>query len=303
MTHRAFPLLIPVLSALTLAWEAPHAERAPGPVIVEPPRALPRTLPHPVHRDAGEFVLTVGPPTPIPASSTRSGETFCDGQWQNNGLGVGYYPTWFGGDEFYAAYQDPQTLGSCAGLGGAYDFDVTNIRWWVFEQDGGTSYDFQPLVYDDAGGGSCPVPGNVVCAGPMYLITLPQTTSYVLDLPLTTACCVNGPYFAGVYSPTVPGSGVLGLVAAEAPGSATLCRVYNDWQGSWEDLADHLSTGTCSCGRRALPRTRMNAPEAPGIVPGSRGMARRPIIGLIRAGTARPTTSCDSPRPMPAPCK
>jgi hypothetical protein len=237
---RSLPLLFLMIAAVVLARAETKAEKPSVISAAEPPTALTRTQPHETSRVAGDWVSIPQAEIPAPANGAKSGETFCDGQWQDNGLGAGYYPLWFGGDEFYAAYQDPQTLGSCAGLGDPYDFDVATIRWWVFEQTGGTSYDLQPLVYANAGDASCPAPGGILCAGPVYHITLPQTTSYVLDLPLTAACCVSGPYFAGVYSPTVTGSGHLGLVAAAPSGSATPCRVYNDWEGTWEDLADHL---------------------------------------------------------------
>jgi hypothetical protein len=240
MKHRFLPSFLLVVAAVTLIGAKTDAEKTSVVLVAEPPTALTRTLPRLTNRAGGDFVPVSEPGISIPANETRSGETFCDGQWQDNGMGAGYYPSWFGGDEFYAAYQDPQTLGSCAGLGDPYDFDVATIRWWVIEQAGGTSYDFQPLVYDNAGDVSCPVPGSILCAGPVYQITLPQTVSYVLDLPLTAACCVSGPYFAGVYSPTVTGSGLLGLAAAAPSGSSTPCRIYNDWEGTWEDLSEHL---------------------------------------------------------------
>lgn len=232
---RILVAMLPIIALASLTAEPLASSRIPA-----APDALPQILPGSSSRTPGDWIPVSEPPTRIPSGSNRSIATFCNGQWQDNGAGAGYYPTWFSGDEFYAAYQDPQTLGSCAGLGPVYDFDVTTIRWWVFEQAGGTAYDFQPLVYDNAGDVSCPLPGNVVCAGPVYLITLPQVASYVLDLPLTAACCVGAPYFAGVYSPTKVGGGFLGMVAANPLGSATPCRIYNDWQGSWEDLADHL---------------------------------------------------------------
>jgi hypothetical protein len=188
-----------------------------------------------------DFVPLTAAPQLVPAGGTKSAMIFCDGHWQDNGAGNGYYPLWFEGDEFYAAYQDPETLGSCAGSGGLYPFDVRTIRWWVFEQDGGTTYDFQPLVYDDVGVPGCPFPGNVVCTGPLYQLTLPLVLPYILDLPLPEACCVAGPYFAGVYVPTVTGQGVLGLVAANPDGSATPCRIYNDRGYAWYDLDDSLS--------------------------------------------------------------
>ena len=235
-------LLSAVLLVPALVFVRPEIEAGKSPQLdlVEPPSALTRTLPRQSERAPGDFISVTTPAVPMSVGETKSTETFCDGQWQDNGSGAGYYPTWFAGDEFYAAYQDPATLGSCAGLGDPYDFDVSSIRWWVFEQVGGTSYDFQPLVYDTSGGGACPLPGNILCAGPVYNITLPQPISYVLDLPLTAACCVGEPYFAGVYSPTLVGGGKLGLVAANPAGSATPCRIYNDWQGTWDDLSNDL---------------------------------------------------------------
>lgn len=230
--------LIAVLTIIALGWMVPDAVSAPriDAAPDTPLRAATDTSP----KIPGAFLPVSGTPERIPDRSVRAPETYCDAQWQDNGAGHGYYPTWFSGDEFYAAYQDPQTLGSCAGVIPVYDFDVTTIRWWVFEQVGGTSYDFQPLVYDNGGDVSCPVPGNIVCAGPVYDVTLPSVASYVLDLPFSAACCMDGPYFAGVYCPTEVGGGLLGVVAANPLGSATPCRIYNDWEGSWEDLADHL---------------------------------------------------------------
>ena len=55
-----------------------------------------------------------GPTTNIQAGVSRTGATFCDGEWQSGG--ATYYSNWYYGDEFYAAYQDPENLGTCDGM-------------------------------------------------------------------------------------------------------------------------------------------------------------------------------------------
>ena len=78
-----------------------------------------------------------GPVTNVQAGVSRTGATFCDGEWQG---GLWYYiDGWFYGGEEYAAYQDPENLGTCTGLPDVYTFDVTAINWAVVNWEDGTT--------------------------------------------------------------------------------------------------------------------------------------------------------------------
>lgn len=191
-----------------------------------------------------------GAPTPVTGTSeqinlgvSRSGATYCDNEWQWEGAGAVFFGAWFFGDEFYAAWQDPEDLvygGTCAGGSDIYTFDVTGIAWWVFNQinPAALNFDAQPLVYDNATDQICPVPGNVLCAGPLYAVSI-TSAAPTLYLPFPTECCVYGPYFAGVYVPTTLGTGLLGIIAANPAagvGTAPSCRMYNEYGTGWVDL-------------------------------------------------------------------
>ena len=178
----------------------------------------------------------VGTPTAMQLGVSRTGATFCDGGGQSGALG--HYGSWFFGDEFYAFYQDPEEFGSCSGSSGLYTFDVTAINWWIVDKVSASFIiDFQPLTYDNATDNICPLPGAVLCAGPLYTVDLTAEadgSGWILSFPFVDQCCVFGPYFAGIYVPTVTGSGVLGIVIDDD--GATSCWQYNDYGGGFEDL-------------------------------------------------------------------
>jgi hypothetical protein len=179
-----------------------------------------------------------GPTTNIQAGVSRTGATFCDGEWQ--GGGAYYYGGWLYGDEFYAAYQDPENLGTCTGLPDVYTFDVTAINWFVYVEAGGApvDYDIQPLVYDNGGDALCPVPGNVLCAGPVYTVSFPSDGGYILTLPFADPCCSYAEYFAGVYVATYSGAGILTIIIDDG-GQTETCYTYNDWGSGWYDFGDN----------------------------------------------------------------
>lgn len=203
-----------------------------------------------------------GPTTSIQAGVSRTGATFCDGEWQCGGA-IGQYGTWFYGDELYASYQDPENLGTCTGLPDVYTFDVTAVNWYVVENVGGTTYDMQPLVFANGGDAICPVPGAVLCAGPVYQVTLPAVGGYIIGLPFTDPCCSYTDYFAGVYVPTVVGTGVLGLVTSG--GCGITCRVYNDWGGGWADLSGYLGFPDLELWSEGNTWDQNSCPGIPGV--------------------------------------
>jgi hypothetical protein len=178
-----------------------------------------------------------GPTTNIQAGVSRTGATFCDGEWQ--GGGAFFYGGWLYGDEFYAAYQDPENLGTCNGAPDVYTFDVTAINWFVYVEAGGApvDYDIQPLVYDNGGDALCPVPGNVLCDGPLYTVNFPSDGGYILNLPFVDQCCSYNDYFAGVYVATYTGPGILTIIIDDGVTvPPATCYTYNDFGGGWYDF-------------------------------------------------------------------
>lgn len=177
-----------------------------------------------------------GPTTNIQAGVSRTGATFCDGEWQ--GGGAYYYGGWLYGDEYYAAYQDPENLGTCIGHPSVYTFDVTAINWFCFlEVAGPVDYDLQPLTYANGGDALCPVPGAVSCSGPLYTVTFPGGGAYILSLPFVDQCCEYADYFAGVYVATYTGPGVLTVIIDDGVTvPPATCMTYNDWGGGWYDF-------------------------------------------------------------------
>ncbi len=174
-------------------------------------------------------------PTNIQAGVSRTAATFCDGEWQT---GSAYFiGGWFLGDEFYAVYQDPEELGSCAGLSDLYTFDVTAINWALLVQVAGV-YNIQPLVYENAGDFACPVPGNILCAGPLYALdfTVGGPGFYILNLPIAAECCVFDPYFAGAYFADFLGADVVDIIVDDGSNGITSCYTYNDFGSGFQDL-------------------------------------------------------------------
>ncbi len=111
------------------------------------------------------------------------------------------------------------------------------------------TYKVQPVVFNvDLTNPSCPVPGGVKCAGPVYLVTLNNANpsggvTYQLNLPFTIECCVTGPYFAGAILPELFGAGAGAQILFDdggfywpGPVLGQVCRTYNNWGAGWADF-------------------------------------------------------------------
>jgi hypothetical protein len=186
----------------------------------------------------GEVKITPlpGPFSEIDASGAPAAEKdpadLCHGEW--HGAAAYYIGGWFTGDEYYAIYQDPVETG-CSNT---YPFGVVNIIWFVQAMTAVT-FDVQPLVYDYT------VPdviGEPLCSGPVYSVTLPSAGGYIITMPLGDTCCVDGPYYAGIYVATELGQYVLEIVTddgVEVPPRSD--AAYNDYGDGWMDMVDQLS--------------------------------------------------------------
>ncbi|GAB4325866.1 MAG: hypothetical protein Kow0074_19960 [Candidatus Zixiibacteriota bacterium] len=211
--------------------------------------------------------LTEGP-TYIQGGVSRTGATFCDGQWQG---GIAFFiGGWLYGDEFYATYQDPEELGSCAGNNDVYTFDVTAINWILYRGQSGYAglLHLQPIVYENAGDISCAVPGNVLCAGPLYEFDLAGAAGNVLgfSLPLDTECCVFDPYFGGAYFADFLGPDVIDVITDDGSGGLPACHVYNDYGSGWVDLNIDIGfPGNLSLSSEGNAFDQNNCPGTPGI--------------------------------------
>jgi len=188
---------------------------------------------------------------------------FCVDQWQ----GEPYYiiEHWFTGNETYAVYQNPTETGCI----NTYPFGITHIIWHVYVEVACT-LDVQPVIYEDVGTPTCPVPGDdpIHYGDSIYVFEL-TPGGKVLTMSLVDTCCVNGPYFAGVIVPTYCGPDTVNIVTDD--GVEVLpqnCRTYNDWNPElgWRDLvADEGAPGNLSlwsqgyntdqnlCGKLVIP--------------------------------------------------
>jgi len=175
--------------------------------------------------------------------------TFCDGWWQ----GAFAYTVggWYGGNEFYAAYQDPGNAtwwdgGTCAN---SPSFDVTAINavLRVSTAPYPKTFVFQPLVFGVASTAECatapaPVAGGALCVGPMYAVTWAAAASYMVNLPFAIECCQNGPYFAAWYGPTTTAGLRLGCDAGlPADPGGPVCGVFNEYGGGWDELSKYFT--------------------------------------------------------------
>lgn len=136
---------------------------------------------------------------------------------------------WLVGDEYYANYQDPEEFG-CTDV---WPFEVTSIQFNL-QVAAAQDVDLMGFVYDlDLTDPGCPVPGTQLCSTPLYTVSLPDAGHWIIDLPMVDQCCVDGPYFAGVYVSTYP---IYEQVITDA--NEVTCRSYNDYGYGWEDLVD-----------------------------------------------------------------
>jgi hypothetical protein len=137
---------------------------------------------------------------------------------------------WIYGLEYYANYQNPEEFG-CVNV---WPFEVTQIQFNI-QVDYAMDIDIQGFVYDaDFTVPDCPVPSAELCATPIYTVSIPSGGHWILGLPMTEQCCVDGPYFAGVYIYTdLYGTG---SDAVSEDDATDACRSYNDYGSGWEDL-------------------------------------------------------------------
>ncbi|MEW5875386.1 MAG: hypothetical protein AB1752_09415, partial [Candidatus Zixiibacteriota bacterium] len=221
------PLLCLFVLASTVAAHAAATLDDGGFLIPRAARQLDKVAPDFVGKIAGS-------PTSLQLGINRGGATVCSGDGYGGPLGQ--YANWFAGDEFFASFQDPEEFGNCAGATDLYPVDVTAINWWIISNSP-AAYDMQPLVYENIGDAVWAIPGNVQCAGPVYVIDLSAASageSFTLSLPFPDECCMFDPFFAGVYVPTFTGPGFLGLVVDDD--GATEHWQYNDYGSGFEDL-------------------------------------------------------------------
>lgn len=181
----------------------------------------------------------------------------CDGYWQGEAAqrSIG----WVLGIEVYASYQDPAEL-LCENT---YPFTVTEV-YWIVVVDWGQWIKMQPVIASNVGTTECPLPGSVLCLGPLDSMFF-EPGIWMVQLTFDTACVVNGPYFACVYLPEEVEAGTVDLAFDGSVVPSVPCRSYNDWGDGWQDLSsafsnmilwsEGLSAGDgCACDCHADPR-------------------------------------------------
>lgn len=157
-----------------------------------------------------------------------SPDEYCSGKWQGP-LG-GYVDSWFGGNEYYAIYQDPAELG-CTDT---YPFQVTKIIWPIYT-DQVISIEVKPIIYSLAGTPECPRPGDIIYEGPLMTFENLEAGGQYIFMDLEEPVCVYEPYFAGFYFSGQESNLNIyvddGMIVAPRE-----CAAYNDYGYGWRDL-------------------------------------------------------------------
>ncbi len=135
---------------------------------------------------------------------------------------------WLMGDEEYAAYQAPENYG-CTNV---YPFEVCEVTI-ILSTNQAVTLDLQPRIYNNGGTVQCPAPGDTICEGAVYSVSIPGAGGWIISLPCT--CCVLAPYFACVDIKTTGLLNIVVPVTTQTP-SQVLCYSYNDYGIGWVDM-------------------------------------------------------------------
>jgi hypothetical protein len=201
------------------------AENAPRRVIR--PITAAKIVPEKASFAPATFTPISGTPTQISAVPVERAKDECT----LAGSAVYNIIDWFTGMEWYANYQDPEEYG-CVDV---WPFQVTDI---CFRMTTETAVDIivQGVVFESAGPLECPVPSDVIlCQTPTYEVTISEAGYWDITLPLPSEeiCCVNSPYFAGIYiSSDLSGTGTDAVSADDM----SECYSYMYRGVDWEDL-------------------------------------------------------------------
>jgi hypothetical protein len=110
---------------------------------------------------------------------------------------------------------------------------VTDI-WWTVYFGVDIPVQIQLMLYQDTGSVACPVPGDTLFAGPVYIVNVPATGPWIIRMSLGDTVCVNAPYFAGLRIVSAIDTGIADiLIDTTAP---RVCRTYRDTASGWSDL-------------------------------------------------------------------
>jgi len=159
----------------------------------------------------------------------------CHGEW--HGTTLLPWQGWFRGHEYYAVYQDPNETG-CTDT---YPFSVMNVYCVLGNPNPGViNIPMRAVVFTaDWSNPECPRPGVVVRLGPVVDVPLDPSSFTMVTLPIDS-CCVDGPYFAGVYCPIMVEPGIIDIVIDDPTdiGQPPLrpCASYNNPSGMWMDM-------------------------------------------------------------------
>lgn len=138
------------------------------------------------------------------------------------------YSNWLTGDEEYAAYQAPENYG-CTNV---YPFEVCEVTI-ILSTTQAVTLDLQPRIYNNGGTVQCPAPGDTICEGAVYSVSIPGAGGWIISLPCT--CCVSAPYFACVDIKTTGLLNIVVPVTTQTP-PQVLCYSYNDYGIGWVDM-------------------------------------------------------------------
>jgi hypothetical protein len=156
---------------------------------------------------------------------------------QNDDGNIAYYFGGFQAGDGIAVYMDPMTCG----VPNPYPFRVTDVHFYLY--DDGTMVwpvQIQVNVRDLVGGDSCNGPGTILCS---ETFTIPADSAYpiLMNLSLSSLCCVNGPFFMQIIYPggTLPPYPSL-LFTNPSSDPADTCNnwflyagVYYEWYDAW----------------------------------------------------------------------
>jgi hypothetical protein len=157
---------------------------------------------------------------------------------QNDDGSIAYYFGAFQAGDGIAVYMDPMTCG----VPNPYPFRVTDAHLYLYNFAGAIwPVQIQVNVEELVGGDSCNGPtGTVLCS---ETFTIPADSAYprLINLSLSSRCCVNGPFFMEIIYPGGTSSPYPSpLFTNPASDPADTCNnwliyggIYYEWYNAW----------------------------------------------------------------------
>jgi hypothetical protein len=194
---------------------------------------------------------------------------------QNDDGNVAYYFGGFSAGDGIAVYMDPMQCG----VPNPYPFRVTDVHLYLY--DDGTMVwpvQIQVNIRDLVGGNACNGPGSILCS---ETFTVPVDSAYplLMNLSLSSLCCVNGPFFMEVVYPggtQPPYPSPLFTDPTNDPADTCYnwflyAGVYYEWYNAWNppvpgNAVIRATGNTQDPGCAPWPDHKMHFPQLPDLI-------------------------------------